>query len=260
MKRAGCVAALILALAPWIATGMGEVLQPNRTNYTAAELEQLLPAIDRLMELLAGSTLSSLKRHSAPWTSLDFAAYSQGILTDLGYRAEIVKTDLWPDGAHHWLRIEIPLATRTAWVPVEAAPPPGERQIVLGVVPLTVDSTGAAWFEPRYLRPAEVLQLPENRLPVPVIQPIPARGILGDGTTFFGSGSFDPDGEPVRWLWSLGDGAEASGAIIDHLYTAAGLYPVELTVYDNRGEAASITFSYSVLAEQRPPSGCGCGG
>lgn len=52
---------------------------------------------------------------------------------------------------------------------------------------------------------------------------------------FNGSGSYDPDGELVSYLWDFGDGTYGNGVIVEHIYFVPGEYNVTLTVTDNFG-------------------------
>jgi PKD repeat protein len=54
-----------------------------------------------------------------------------------------------------------------------------------------------------------------------------------------GTGSFDQDGSLVTYTWDLGDGTSANGPTATHVYSAAGSYPVTLTVTDDDGLTAS---------------------
>jgi hypothetical protein len=49
---------------------------------------------------------------------------------------------------------------------------------------------------------------------------------------FDGSGSSDPDGDPLRYSWSFGDGAEGTGAAPSHAYDRGGDYGVVLETSD----------------------------
>ena len=64
-------------------------------------------------------------------------------------------------------------------------------------------------------------------------------GLVGEPTTFDGSGSFDPDGTIVQYSWTFGDGVTGTGAVADHTYAAAGNYDVTLTVTDDAGASAT---------------------
>ncbi|MDJ0807552.1 MAG: PKD domain-containing protein [Gammaproteobacteria bacterium] len=65
----------------------------------------------------------------------------------------------------------------------------------------------------------------------------PYSGIEGETIVFDGGGSSDPDGNIVRYDWDFGDGTTAvdAGPNPTHVYTAAGVYNVSLTVVDNDG-------------------------
>jgi hypothetical protein len=63
---------------------------------------------------------------------------------------------------------------------------------------------------------------------------------------FDGSASFDPDDDPLTYLWNFGDGTPlVSGAIATHVYAQPGLYTVTLTVRD-RTVSASASSSVTV--------------
>jgi len=79
-------------------------------------------------------------------------------------------------------------------------------------------------------------------------------GNTGQSLTFNGSGSFDPDSGPsaLTYSWNFGDGSPtASGAVVNHSYSAAGNYTVTLTVDDGAAtdnDTAAVTIS-------NPPGG-----
>ena len=64
--------------------------------------------------------------------------------------------------------------------------------------------------------------------------------------TFDGTGSHDPDGEIVSYLWDFGDDGTAQTATPSHDYEADGTYPVKLTVTDSRGDSVSISKNVTV--------------
>jgi hypothetical protein len=69
----------------------------------------------------------------------------------------------------------------------------------------------------------------------------PYAGTVGVSIAFDGSGSSDPDGEALTYLWSYGDGSTGTGVTASHAYQASGQYAVALRVDDGSlsGEAAT---------------------
>jgi PKD repeat protein len=63
----------------------------------------------------------------------------------------------------------------------------------------------------------------------------PYSGFVGIPVQFDGSGSSDPDGDPITFSWQFGDGSSGSGVNPVHAYSSAGTYTVTPTVSDNRG-------------------------
>ena len=49
----------------------------------------------------------------------------------------------------------------------------------------------------------------------------------------------DPEGEPLRYSWSFGDGTSASGQVATHVYTRQGAFPVNLVVADGLTSTAA---------------------
>ncbi len=60
------------------------------------------------------------------------------------------------------------------------------------------------------------------------------------------SGSFDPNGTIVSYSWNFGDGTSGSGPIVNHQYSASGVYSVTLSVSDNSGSTVSSLGSVTV--------------
>jgi len=72
----------------------------------------------------------------------------------------------------------------------------------------------------------------------------PYFGVVGTSITFNGSGSNDPDGTIVSYMWNFGDSTTGTGISPTHTYTIPGNYTVVLTVTDNE----SLTHSNSTTA------------
>ena len=70
---------------------------------------------------------------------------------------------------------------------------------------------------------------------------------------FNGSGSYDPDGTIVSYLWTFGDGNNATGATPTHTYAQNGTYTVTLTVADNGGATNKSTITVNIEFENLIP-------
>ena len=70
--------------------------------------------------------------------------------------------------------------------------------------------------------------------------------------SFDASQSSDPDGIIVSYHWNFGDGATATGETVQHTFSP-GEYPVLLTVYDDKGKKASITYVIRAVKELEVP-------
>src|SRR5690554_1767075 len=78
-----------------------------------------------------------------------------------------------------------------------------------------------------------------NSPPTAVFSLSPALGTAPQQVTVDGSSSVDPDGDIVEYAWNFGDGMSAVGMSAVHTFTAAGTFPVILTVTDDAGATAS---------------------
>ncbi len=79
-------------------------------------------------------------------------------------------------------------------------------------------------------------------------------GSAGAPITFDGSLSIDPDGDPLTYLWSFGDGATGTGMNPQHTYAAPGNYPVTLVVNDGK-LSSSTTIGTHSFAEANVSAG-----
>ena len=74
----------------------------------------------------------------------------------------------------------------------------------------------------------------------------PYTGTEGVAITFDGSGSSDPDGTIVSYLWDFGDGGTSTGQNPTYAYSQAGSYTVTLTVTDDDSATDTDTTSATV--------------
>lgn len=83
----------------------------------------------------------------------------------------------------------------------------------------------------------------------------PYSGKKGLVIEFDGTGSYDTDGSIVEYEWDFGDGSgKAYGEEVNHTYSAAGLYDVNLKVTDNDGATDNdTTFAEIIDGYPDPP-------
>ena len=80
----------------------------------------------------------------------------------------------------------------------------------------------------------------------------------GQVVFFDASGSTDPDGDITAYQWHFGDGVTGAGKTVNHMFTSAGSYYVELTVTDNEGlihqmvKTINVTLARASLPEPTP--------
>lgn len=79
----------------------------------------------------------------------------------------------------------------------------------------------------------------------------PYSGYRNTPVVFNGSGSNDPDNNPLTYAWDFGDGTNGSGPTPSHAYVNAGNYTVTLVVSD--GTSTSAPASTSVTIANRAP-------
>jgi glucose/arabinose dehydrogenase/PKD repeat protein len=84
-----------------------------------------------------------------------------------------------------------------------------------------------------------------NQSPVAVASANPTSGPTPLDVSFSSAGSNDPEGQPLSYAWTFGDGATSTAANPTHTYTAAGTYTARLTVSDgaNSTSSAPVTIS-----------------
>ena len=77
----------------------------------------------------------------------------------------------------------------------------------------------------------------DNPPPIARFTCSPQVPVMGQVLVFDASTSYDPASlgpkEVVSWHWDFGDGNEANGAIVQHIYMVPGEYTVTLTITDD---------------------------
>jgi len=86
----------------------------------------------------------------------------------------------------------------------------------------------------------EATAVEEENLPPSALFTQSANGArLGQPIEFDAGASSDLDGEVVDYEWNFDDGSQGSGEVVEHSFSAPGLYTVRLLVHDDRGGAAA---------------------
>jgi hypothetical protein len=92
-----------------------------------------------------------------------------------------------------------------------------------------------------------------NRNPIVNASVNPTSGYAPLAVTMTASGSTDPDGDVLSYLWDFGNGVTSTNANTSYTYTTLGTYNVTVTVSDGRGGSAIAGFQ--VVVGQIPPPG-----
>jgi len=87
----------------------------------------------------------------------------------------------------------------------------------------------------------------ESAAPVASIFVDDLKGTAPFKVTFDGTGSFDPEGQPLTHEWNFGDGTPAaSGPVVNHTFNAPAVYTVSLTVRDTSGATGDFDVEITV--------------
>jgi glucose/arabinose dehydrogenase len=89
-----------------------------------------------------------------------------------------------------------------------------------------------------------------NQAPVAVASANPTSGPTPLDVSFSSAGSSDPEGKPLTYAWTFGDGATSTQANPTHTYATAGTYSARLTVSD--GVNSSLSTPITITAGNRP--------
>jgi len=75
----------------------------------------------------------------------------------------------------------------------------------------------------------------------------------GEKISFDASGSFDPDGQIIRYTWRFGDGIKVKGKKVAHIFEKPGKYKVGLSVIDESKTKCNLSENYITVRVNTPP-------
>ena len=87
-----------------------------------------------------------------------------------------------------------------------------------------------------------------NQPPVAVATGTPLNGVAPLTVIFSSTGSYDPEGVALSYMWSFGDGATSTAANPSHTYQSAGAYSAQLKVSDGVNSSSSSLVTITVTA------------
>lgn len=100
----------------------------------------------------------------------------------------------------------------------------------------------------------QVVVSPRPNSPPVAVPDGPYSSLVGEEVFFDGSGSSDPEGDPiVGYRWVFGDGGEEHGVQVSHIYNADGKFTVTLYVTDDRGAVGHTETTCQVELPNRLP-------
>ena len=91
-----------------------------------------------------------------------------------------------------------------------------------------------------------------NQAPVAVAAANPTSGPPPLAVSFSSAGSMDPEGQPITYSWSFGDGASSTQANPTHTYATTGQYTARLTVSDGVNSTTSTPLTLAVGSAPTP--------
>lgn len=92
-----------------------------------------------------------------------------------------------------------------------------------------------------------------NQPPVADISATPTSGVAPLLVSFDASGSSDPNGDPLNYIWDFGDGNNDFGVSPSHTYTTPGSYTATVTASDG-----DLTDNASIVITVSPAGGGSC--
>lgn len=121
----------------------------------------------------------------------------------------------------------------------------------VGSHPLSFEATNAAG---RDVLSYSVFVFPASNFPPVVNVNGPYAAETGETVQFTSTGTSDPNGDALRYVWNFGDGQSSTNPHPAHAYPAAGDYLVTLFVNDGYGGTASAKTHAVITRPNRAPT------
>ena len=241
-----CALCLLLPLVVATAEDVPMVVDLDLSHFGVADLGTLVPEFVRLIDVLEFREYGSQRQlSSAQWSPDDFAEYTAGVLTCLGYPSWIVTTS-----DRVYVLADISVGGSAVWIPIDPLPRDEPTQSGLGHIPAEMAVGGGFAFDPAFMTYDAIRSLQVNTAPGGRLRlPEPPYDI-GDALRFRALAVSDPDDKVILYRWDLGDGTIVSmqeNEVVAHAYASIGIYTITLTVIDARGGCG--IFSYDLQAE-----------
>ncbi|HEU0079476.1 MAG TPA: S8 family serine peptidase [Longimicrobiaceae bacterium] len=121
---------------------------------------------------------------------------------------------------------------------------------VLARIRSTVDDLGPAGWDPHFgagrINAYRAVTGTDPDAPPVAVVGGPYAASEGSPVQFSSAGSADPNGKPVTYAWSFGDGTTSTEANPAHVFVDNGSYAVTLTVTDQSGLARSVSSTAAI--------------
>jgi PKD repeat protein len=222
-------ALVLLALFSWVSQSGAATCQSNCLSLWSLKLTDLGTSISASAKFVDEFGSSGASRQSTVrgrWTRPDGSVLLQSTRIGTRLRADFKLTT---GGIAGLYTFEIVDVVRTGYT----------YDPSLGEVPLaSIDITTSS-----------------NQAPVAVLNSDVTSGSAPLTVNFNGSGSYDPDGETIHYLWNFGDGTTSSSANPSHTYQVGGEFIATLTVLDDLGASSKSLARITVVDSSGNPGG-----
>ena len=178
------------------------------------------------------------------------------------FPSEYVGSYFFADYTQNWIRRLTFDVDGTVAAVHDFEPPDGSKDGPYGdIVYLREGPDGALYYvDIGYDEPAGIFGIGKirrirfvgssNQPPVAVATATPSEGPTPLTVTFSSTGSGDPEGQPLSYLWTFGDGGTSIESNPVHEYVQAGQYTARLTVSD--GVNSTLAPPFTIRAGNRP--------